>query len=98
MFQLQIMVIGADVTHPSPDQMGIKPSIAAIVASYDPAVRYDFNDFYRVWRENLYTPIIYFVNSCCMNTTETCNTAIEREFCGLSEDYFENCEKLSYEA
>ena len=53
---------------------------------------------YRVWRENLYTPIIYFVNSCCMNTTETCNTAIEREFCGLSEDYFENCEKLSYEA
>ena len=37
------MVIGADVTHPSPDQMGIKPSIAAIVASNDPAVRYDFN-------------------------------------------------------
>ena len=39
------MVIGADVTHPSPDQMGIKPSIAAIVASHDPAVRYVFYEF-----------------------------------------------------
>ena len=52
---------------------------------------------YRVWWENLYTPIIYNVLSC-MNATETCNTAIKREFCGLSSDYFENCEKLSYEA
>ena len=30
--------VGADVTHPAPDQMGVKPSIAAIVASIDPAV------------------------------------------------------------
>jgi hypothetical protein len=32
------MVMGADVTHPAPDQMGLKPSIAAVVASYDPGV------------------------------------------------------------
>ena len=31
-------------------------------------------------------------------TTETCDTAMEREFCGLSRDNFENCEKLPYEA
>ena len=31
-----IMYIGADVTHPSPDQIGRKPSIAAIVSSVDP--------------------------------------------------------------
>ena len=35
---LQVMVMGADVTHPAPDQMGLKPSIAAVVASYDPGV------------------------------------------------------------
>ena len=28
--------MGADVTHPAPDQMGLKPSIAAVVASCDP--------------------------------------------------------------
>ena len=28
--------MGADVTHPAPDQMGLKPSIAAVVASVDP--------------------------------------------------------------
>ena len=33
-----------------------------------------------------------------MNTTEMSNAAIEREFCGLFVDIFENCEKLSYEA
>ena len=31
-----IMYIGADVTHPSPDQLGAKPSIAAIVGSVEP--------------------------------------------------------------
>ena len=30
--------------------------------------------------------------------TETCNTAMERKFCWLSEDNFENCEKSFYEA
>ena len=30
--------MGADVTHPAPDQLGLKPSIAAIVGSYDPSV------------------------------------------------------------
>ena len=30
------MIMGADVTHPAPDQMGLKPSIAAVVASCDP--------------------------------------------------------------
>ena len=34
----------------------------------------------------------------CMNTTEMCNTAIEREFYGLSADDYENCQKLCYEA
>ena len=28
--------MGADVTHPAPDQMGLKPSIAAVVASCEP--------------------------------------------------------------
>ena len=30
------MIMGADVTHPAPDQMGLKPSIAAVVASCEP--------------------------------------------------------------
>ena len=30
------MIMGADVTHPAPDQMGLKPSIAAVVASVNP--------------------------------------------------------------
>ena len=31
-------------------------------------------------------------------TIETCNTAMERKFCGLLGDVFKNCEKCSYEA
>ena len=31
-------------------------------------------------------------------TTETCNTAMERKFCGLLGDVFKNCEKFFNEA
>ena len=30
------MIMGADVTHPAPEHKGMKPSIAAVVASVDP--------------------------------------------------------------
>ena len=33
-----------------------------------------------------------------MNATESCNTAIERIFCGLFMDDLENCQKLCYDA
>ena len=52
---------------------------------------------YRVRQVNLYT----FKITChfsCINTTETCNTAMEREFCGLFGVLFKNFEKCSYEA
>ena len=32
------MIVGADVTHPAPDQLGFKPSICAVVASTDPSI------------------------------------------------------------
>ena len=39
-----------------------------------------------------------FLNfSTYYEVTETCNTAMERKFCWLSEDYFKNSEKLPYE-
>ena len=52
---------------------------------------------YRVRRVNLNT----FKIAChfsCINTTETCNMAMERKFCGLFGDILKNCDKLSYEA
>ena len=39
----------------------------------------------------------YYILSC-MNTTEMCNTAIEREFCGIFEDDHKNLQKLCNEA
>ena len=34
---------------------------------------------------------------CYVITTETCNTRMERKFCGLFGNIFKNCEKCSYE-
>ena len=37
-----VMILGADVSHPAPDSRGVKPSIAAIVASMEPkAISYE---------------------------------------------------------
>ena len=35
-FKVPVMIMGADVTHPSPSDMSKKPSIAAVVGSCDP--------------------------------------------------------------
>ena len=44
-------------------------------------------------------PIRFFKEFSAYNdATETCNTALEREFCHLFEKIFKNCEKFSYEA
>ena len=40
----------------------------------------------------------FFKISAYNEATETCYTVMEREFCGLFGDDFENCEKSSYEA
>ena len=53
---------------------------------------------YRVARENLNTFLKKCCHFCYINTTETCNTAMERKFCGLFGDIFKNWEKCSYEA
>lgn len=41
-----VMFVGADVTHPTPDQRGIEPSVAAVCASFD---RYGLK-YNPVWR------------------------------------------------
>jgi len=42
MLKRPVMIMGADVSHPAPESRGIKPSIAAIVASVEPrAIQYE---------------------------------------------------------
>ena len=42
MLKRPVMIMGADVSHPAPETRGVKPSIAAIVASIEPkAVQYE---------------------------------------------------------
>jgi len=42
MLKRPVMIMGADVSHPAPETRGVKPSIAAIVASMEPrAVQYE---------------------------------------------------------
>ena len=42
MLKKPVMIMGADVSHPVPESRGVKPSIAAIVASMEPrAVQYE---------------------------------------------------------
>ena len=49
LFQRPIMVMGADVTHPAPGMQNVKPSIAAIVGSYDAAVSRYFTEVRIQW-------------------------------------------------
>ena len=47
------------------------------------------------------TEMQIILNCChlsCINTTEMCNTAMKREFCGLFRNIFKNCEKVTCEA
>ena len=60
---------------------------------------------YIISKEKIYTvfklkfPIQFSKSFSAYNeATVTCNTAMERRFCGLSGDVSKNCEKLSYEA
>jgi len=42
MLKRPVMIMGADVSHPAPETRGVKPSIAAVVASIEPkAVQYE---------------------------------------------------------
>ena len=52
---------------------------------------------YRVVHSNVSVRFLKKI-SAYNEATETCNTAMERKFCWLSEDNFENCEKSFYEA
>lgn len=42
----QVMFVGADVTHPTPDQRNTSPSVVGVCASYDPAAF----KYHSVWR------------------------------------------------
>ncbi|XP_014259236.1 protein argonaute-2-like isoform X1 [Cimex lectularius] len=45
-FKKPVMVVGADVTHPAPDQVNV-PSVAAVAASHDPKA-FLYNMIYRI--------------------------------------------------
>ena len=49
------------------------------------------------WAEKIYTLSKLFAISVvtCIDTTEKCNTGMERKFCGLFGSIFKKCEKCS---